>query len=211
MHNQTPVEKNETIYLEIEDLTHEGFGVTKVGKYPLFIEGALPREKVKIKVVHTRKNFGYGKLLEVLEHSPERMKPTHSCGGCRLQHMSYRLELQMKHRQVKNVLKKIAHLDHVPVHKPIGMKHPWRYRNKVQMPVGDRKGRLITGFYRPRSHDIIEMTKPCLAQETLVDGIIETIRDQANALGIRTYNEKSHRGTLRHIIVRVDQKTNEAT
>ncbi|HLS06776.1 MAG TPA: 23S rRNA (uracil(1939)-C(5))-methyltransferase RlmD [Bacillota bacterium] len=204
------VKKNEILTLTIEDLTHEGFGVGKVDGYPLFIEGALPGERVQIKVVRVNKNFGYGKLLHIEQQSDERIESTHECGGCRLQHMSYELELQMKHDQVKNVMQKIAHLDHVPVHEPIRMTEPWRYRNKVQMPVGERNGRLITGFYRPRSHDIIEMTEPCLAQETLVDGIIETIRDQANALGIRTYNEKSHRGTLRHIIVRVGQKTNEA-
>src|SRR5690625_3176019 len=186
---QLPVKKNETRTLTIEDLTHEGFGVGKIDGYPLFVEGALPRENVQIKVVHVRKNFGYGRLLHIEHPSDERVEPTHQCGGCRLQHMSYPLELQMKHRQVQHVMQKIAHLEHVPVHEPIGMDQPWRYRNKVQMPVGEREGRLITGFYRPRSHDIIEMTEACLAQEKLVDGIIETVRDTAEKLGIRAYDE----------------------
>lgn|SRR5690625_818373 len=207
---QLPVKKNETRTLTIEDLTHEGFGVGKVDGYPLFIEGALPSEVVQVKVVHVTKRFGYGKLLHIEKQSDERVEPTHQCGGCRLQHMSYSLELEMKHNQVKNVMKKIAHLDHVPIHEPIGMEHPWRYRNKVQMPIGEKEGRIITGFYRPRSHDIIEMTEPCLAQEQLVDGIIETVRDTANVLGIRAYDERNHRGTLRHIIVRVGRRTKEA-
>src|SRR5690625_98172 len=205
-----PVRKNDVITLTIEDLTHEGHGVGKVSGYPLFIEGALPEEEVDVKVVRANKNFGYGKLLKIKHQSKHRRQPTHACGGCRLQHMSYELELEMKHKQVKHVMQKIAHLDHVPVHKPIRMDEPERYRNKVQMPVGERDGRLITGFYRPRSHDIIEMTEPCLIQEQLVDGIIETVRDQANELNIRAYDEKNHRGTLRHIIVRIGRATKEA-
>jgi len=90
------------------------------------------------------------------------------------------------------------------------MDEPARYRNKVQMPVGERHGKLITGFYRPRSHDIIPATEPCLAQEVLVDGIIETVRDTAQELGIRAYDEGKHRGILRHVIVRVGRRTKEA-
>lgn len=78
------------------------------------------------------------------------------------------------------------------------------------MPVGERKGELITGFYRPRSHDIIPIEEPCLIQEAEIDGLIETVRDEANRLGIRAYHEKSHRGVLRHIIARIGKATNEA-
>src|SRR5690625_5046293 len=209
MRKEVPVKKNEVITVDIEDLTHEGSGVGKVNGYPLFIPYALPGEQATVKVVKANKNFGYGKLLEVLKASPHRVEPDHQCGGCQLQHMSYELELDMKHNQVKNVLKKIAHLDHVPVHKPLGMDHPWRYRNKVQMPVGERNGRLITGFYQPRSHRIIEMKEPCNVQDEAIDEVIETIRDKANELGISAYDEKRHKGVLRHIVARVGKATNE--
>src|SRR5690625_5028523 len=136
---RVPVKKNDQLTLTIDDLTHEGFGVGKVDRYPIFIEGALPGEVVQVKIVHVTKNFGYGKLLHIEKRSDERIKPTHMCGGCRIQHMSYDLELQMKYNQVKNVMKKIAHLDQVPIHEPIRMDEPWRYRNKVQMPVGEKE------------------------------------------------------------------------
>lgn len=204
-----PVQKNETITLYIEDLTHEGSGVGKVNGYPLFIPNTLPEEQVLIKVIKVNKNFGYGKLLEVKHASPERVKPDHQCGGCQLQHMSYDLELTMKHNQVKNVLKKTAHLEHVPVHQPIGMEHPWHYRNKVQLPVGEKNDRLITGFYQPRSHRIMETKEPCNVQAEAINGIVETVRDTADDLDIHAYNEKTHRGTLRHIVVRAGEKIKE--
>src|SRR5690625_593760 len=86
------VKKNETITLKIEDLTHEGNGVGKVNGYPIFIPKALPNEQAVIKVVKVNKNFGYGKLLEVIQRSPHRIDADHQCGGCQLQHMSYELE-----------------------------------------------------------------------------------------------------------------------
>ena len=205
-----PVKKNETIILEFEDLTSEGSGVGKIDGYPLFVPFALPGEKAKVLVVKANKNFGYGKLLEIIEESPERVKPDHQCGGCQLQHMSYQMQLDMKHKQVKNVMAKIAHLDHVPVHSVIGMDHPWHYRNKVQMPVGERNGRLITGFYQQRSHRIIESTESCNVQDEMINGLIETVRDTADKLGISAYNEKTHQGVLRHIVVRIGKAMNEA-
>lgn len=205
-----PVQKNETVIVNIEDLTSEGSGVGKIDGYPLFIPNTLPNEKCEVKVIKVNKNFGFGKLNKVIEASPERVEPTHQCGGCQLQHMSYPLQLQMKQDQVKNVMKKVAHLEDVPVHPVLGMDHPFGYRNKVQLPVGERNGRLITGFYQPRSHRIMETTEPCNVQDEMINSIIDTARDTASDLGIRAYDEKGHRGVLRHLMVRIGKSMNEA-
>lgn len=166
-----------------------------------------------MKVVKVNKNFGFGKLLEVENPSDERVEPPcnvyYQCGGCQLQHMSYQLQLEMKQNQVKNVMRKIAHLDHVPVHPALGMEDPWRYRNKVQMPVGEKNGELITGFYRMRSHDIIDDMETCVIQDELNDRSVHAVRRIANRLGIRAYDEKADRGVLRHIMVRTGRETNE--
>src|SRR5699024_10576280 len=176
---------------------HQGSGIGKINGYPIFVPYALPGEKASVRVVKVNKNFGYGKLLDVFEPSPERVEPTHQCGGCPLQHMTYQLQLDMKYNQVKNVMKKIANLESVTVHPVIGMDHPWRYRNKVQMPVGEKNGKLITGFYQERSHRIIESTEPCNVQDEMIDQLVESVRETANELGIQAYNEKTHKGVLR--------------
>lgn len=207
---KAPVQKNETITCTFEDLTSEGSGVTKVNGYPIFVPFALPGEKATVRVVKANKKFGYGKLLEVIEESPERVVPDHQCSGCQLQHMSYPLQLEMKYNQVKNVMEKVAHLDHVPVHPVLGMDHPWRYRNKVQMPVGERNGKLITGFYQERSHRIMESKEPCNVQDEMIDDLVEAVRDIADRQGIRAYDERTHQGTLRHIVVRIGKAMNEA-
>lgn len=208
-----PVKKNEIITLTFEDLTHQGNGVGKVNGYPLFVPYGLPGEEAKVLVVKVNKKFGFGKLLEVTKPSPERVEPPchvfFKCGGCQIQHMSYDMQLKMKHNQVKNVMRKIAHLDHVPVHTPIGMENPWRYRNKVSIPVGEHKGELITGFYRMRSHDIIKDMDTCVVQDEVNDRMVEAVRRIADKLGIEAYDEQKHTGVLRHIMVRTGRQTGD--
>ncbi|SER64679.1 23S rRNA (uracil1939-C5)-methyltransferase [Gracilibacillus ureilyticus] len=208
-----PVKKNEMIELTFEDITHEGAGVGKVNGYPLFVPYGLPGEKAKVKVINVKKNFGFGRLIETLHESEERVDPPcnvyYKCGGCQLQHMSYKMQLEMKRNQVKNVLKKIGHIEGIPVHETIGMEDPWRYRNKVQIPVGSRNGELITGFYRKRSHEIIEDMERCIITEEINDRMIDAVREIADRLGISAYDENNHRGILRHIMVRTGQITQE--
>ncbi|WP_407271325.1 23S rRNA (uracil(1939)-C(5))-methyltransferase RlmD [Radiobacillus sp. PE A8.2] len=208
-----PVQKNQTIELTFEDLTHEGDGVGKINGYPLFVPYGLPGEKAKVKVIKVKKNFGFGKLLEIDQVSPDRVEPPCDvyvqCGGCQLQHMSYNLQLNMKQNQVKNALKKVGHITDVPVHSTIGMDDPWRYRNKVQIPVGYRGGELITGFYRKRSHEIIDGMDTCVITAEINDRMVEAVRRIADRLGIQAYNEEKHKGVLRHIMVRTGFETNE--
>ena len=207
-----PVNKNDIIELQFEDITHEGDGVGKVNGYPLFVPYGLPGEKAKVKVLKVKKNFGYGKLLEVLELSPARIEPPcdvfYQCGGCQLQHMSYEMQLDMKRKQVKNVLRKIGHIDNIPIHPTIGMEDPWRYRNKVQIPVRGIDGRLETGFYKKRSHEIIDMDT-CPITDEQNDRMVEAVRRIAEDAGITPYDEDKHKGTLRHIMVRNGKATNE--
>lgn len=207
----TPVKKNETITLNFEDLTHEGNGVGKVNGYPLFVPNALPGEEGSVKVVKANKNFGFGKLLELTKQSPERIDPVcHTqCNGCGLQHMSYKLQLEMKQNQVKNAMKKIAHLEHVPIHPIIGMNDPLHYRNKVQIPVGEKNGELITGFYQKRSHRIMENTETCTTHNVVINEVVKAVRNIANRLGITAYNEETHKGALRHIMVRTGEETKD--
>lgn len=208
-----PVKKNETVTLHIDDLTHEGNGVGKINGYPLFVPYALPGEKATVKVVKVNKNFGFGKLIEVKKVSPNRVEPPcdvfYKCGGCQIQHMSYDLQLEMKRNQVQNVMKKIAHMPNIPVHPTIGMEDPWRYRNKVAIPVGENNGELITGFYQMRSHHIIKDMDTCVVQDEVNDRMVEAVRRIADRLGISAYDEGKDRGVLRHIMVRTGQQTNE--
>ena len=108
------VEKNKEYILDIVAEGYEGEGIAKVEGYPIFIEGALVGEKVKVKIVKVKKNYAYGKLLEIIEESEEREEPKCSnfkrCGGCSIQHMNYKKQLDFKWERVKDCVSKIGGL-----------------------------------------------------------------------------------------------------
>lgn len=207
-----PVQKNDYIEVEFEDLTHDGAGVAKVDGYPLFVKNALPGEKAKIKVIKVNKGYGFGRLEEILEQSPYRVDapcPIYKeCGGCQLQHLSYEGQLLAKEKQVRDVLTRIGKLENVKVHPVLGMSEPWRYRNKAQVPVGEREGGLIAGFYQQRSHEIIDM-EACMIQQEKNDEVVQAVKRICTKYGVTAYNEQRHKGSLRHIMARHGQVTKE--
>jgi 23S rRNA (uracil1939-C5)-methyltransferase len=210
--NEVPVKKNDIVEVTFQDLTHEGSGVAKVNGYTLFVPRALPGEKARVKVIKTKKGYGIGKVIEWFDQSSERAEPLcpiyDMCGGCQLQHLSYQGQLNFKQKQVKDVMERIGKLESVTVHPVLGMDDPWRYRNKAQVPVGEREGGLIAGFYRERTHDIIDM-EACLIQQETNDIVVQKVKAIANRFGIKAYDEVTNRGTLRHIVAKYGLKTNE--
>lgn len=209
---QVPVKKNGQLQVTIEDLTHDGAGVAKVEGYTLFVPKALPGEVVDIKVTKTNKGYGFARLLHIDKESADRVEPLcpifNECGGCQMQHLSYEAQLTAKQKQVEDVLERIGGMKDVPVHPTLGMEDPWRYRNKAQIPVGEREGGLIAGFYQQRSHRIID-TDACLIQHEENDTVINTVKSIAKKYGIRGYDEEKHRGTLRHVVARHGKRTND--
>ncbi|MGN7290999.1 23S rRNA (uracil(1939)-C(5))-methyltransferase RlmD [Bacillus velezensis] len=214
MKMKPPIEKNEYYDVTFEDLTHEGAGVAKVQGFPIFVPNALPEEKAQIKVTRVKKGFAFGRLIELKEESPHRTDapcPIYKqCGGCQLQHMTYEGQLLFKQKQVKDVLERIGKLDlsKVTVHPTLGMEDPWNYRNKAQVPVGEREGGLVAGFYQQRSHDIIDMSA-CLIQQSKNDEAVQAVKDICTSYGVKAYNEERHKGWLRHIMVRYGVVTGE--
>src|SRR5690625_1087338 len=112
--NFPPVKKNEELIVTCADITHEGSGVAKINNYPIFIPYLLPNEQAKIRVIKVNKHFAYGKLISLRSRSATRVEPPcnvfFQCGGCQIQHMNYEAQLEMKHNQVVNTLKRIGHI-----------------------------------------------------------------------------------------------------
>lgn len=210
------VEKNKEYIFDIISQGYEGEGIAKIdNKYPIFIEGALKGEKVKVRIVKVNKNFAYGKLMEVLEASEQRVNPPCAiykrCGGCKLQHASYKAQLDFKWDRVKDCVSKIGKLNPSIVKYPLGMENPWRYRNKVQLPIGLINGEVKIGFFAPRSHDIIDM-ESCLIQDEIGDKVVKLTREWIEKFNIRPYNvdgEYDEKGIVRHIMIRRGFTTNE--
>lgn len=204
--------KNDQFMVVFEDITHEGLGVAKVNGIPVFVKDALIGEEAEIIIIKAKKNFAYGRVLTHLVESPERTQPKcelfKQCGGCTLQHLSYKGQLKSKQKTVSDVLKRIGQLENITVKPVIGMENPWCYRNKAQVPVGLVEGKLNVGFYKQRTHEMIPM-ESCHIQSESNDKILQAVKILAQGLGIVPYDEQKHSGTLRHILLREAKATGD--
>lgn len=207
------LKKNDVLTGQVVDLTHEGHGVVKIDRYPIFIPNTLIDEKIEYKVIKVKKNFAIGKLIKVITESDARVEPPciyyYKCGGCQLQHMSYQAQLNMKKEKVVNLFHRKAKFTNTVIKDTVGMEDPWRYRNKSQIPVGLSKDQQpIMGFYRQRSHDIIDM-ESCLIQDQQHQQVMNDLKQLISELNISVYNEKTKKGLLRHLVVRTGHYTNQ--
>lgn len=209
------LEKDKEYIVKIDALGYEGEGIGRVEGIPIFIQGALIGEEVKVKVTKVKKNFAFGKLIEILKESEERIVPKCSnfdkCGGCTLQHLTYSGQLEFKYNRVKDCIKKIAGLDENIVKYPLGMENEFRYRNKVQFPVGLVNGKVSIGFFSEKTHEIIDMDT-CMLQDEESEQIIRIIRrwiDAYNIVPAKKDGKFYPKGVLRHIVIRKSFKTKE--
>jgi len=209
MKKQCPVVKNEVYELDIVSIGANGEGVGRIDGYALFVRGALPGDKIEVRIIKAKKNFGIGIITRIIKPSKDRVEPicpvAKQCGGCSLQHLSYKAQLDYKENLISESLVRLGGLDDDYVRsisEPIlGADEPYYYRNKVQYPVREDKGQLVIGFYAKGSHRVVE-TKRCYIQDTYNEVIIEIIREFMIKNHIKAYNEVSNKGLVRHIVIR---------
>jgi len=203
--------KNQEIVLTIDDIGVDGEGIGHIDGYTFFVKEALPGETIRALVLKVNKNYGFAKMLELIEKSEDRVNPAceyaSRCGGCTLMHLSYEKQLIYKEQKVKNCLVRIGGWDRDfidSVTEPIiGMEDPYHYRNKAQFPVAmGRDGKVNIGFYAERSHNIIDSTD-CHIQDEISCQIAGIVREWITKYRIRPYNEVDGNGLVRHIVTRV--------
>ena len=209
------LKKNQEILLTIEDFTKEGEGLGKYQGFPLFVKDTVIGDVAKVSVTKLKKNYGYARLVDIIEPSPDRVIPpcpvARQCGGCKIQQLSYEKQKEFKWNQVANCLKRIGgFVDIEEKMEPIyGMDEPWHYRNKAQFPIGrDKKGNPVAGFYAGRTHSIVPNTN-CLIQAKVNQEILELVLDYMKKNAIAPYDETSHSGLVRHVLTRVGFTTGE--
>lgn len=206
--------KNDEVIIDITDIGSDGEGIGKSDGYTLFVKNALVGDRVKVKVMKAKKSYGYARIIDILEDSPYRVTPrceiAHKCGGCSIQHLDYKKQLEYKQNKVQGCLKRIGGFNEdIPYEPIIGMEEPYYYRNKAQFPVSrDKEGNVIIGFYASGTHSIID-TEHCYIGAKENDLIISKVREFITKYNISTYDEEKHEGLVRHILTRVGFVTGE--
>ena len=190
------INKNDKFTLKCVDYSYLGLGVVKQDGFCVFVKGMLKDEVGEIQITSLKKDYGYGRVLALTTKSDQRVESIcpyfPKCGGCQLLYMSYQEQLSFKQGYVEEVMKKIGKIkiDALPI---IGMQDPIHYRNKVQIPVETIDDKLIGGFYRTNSHDIIPIDN-CLLQSDLSNEVYRKI--------IQLLNKYEVKDIVKHVLIK---------
>lgn len=125
------------------------------------------------------------------------------CGGCQMLDKPYLAQLRQKQRQVEELLRGVCKVSPI-----VGMENPFHYRNKVHAVFGYRKGQAISGVYKEGTHELVAVER-CMIEDEKADAIIGDIRDMLKSFKIRTYDEDTGYGCLRHVLVKRGFATGE--
>lgn len=210
--------KGDMLKAEIVDMDSDGLGIGKCDGYTLFVKDTVVGDICNVKIMKAKKNYAYAHLEEILIPSTFRVTPkcpkAKACGGCQLQAVDYKKQLDFKNEKVRNNLIRIGGFEEELINEaaePImGMEEPFRYRNKAQYPVGfDAKtNEIITGFYAGHTHSIIPV-KDCLLGPTEYQDIVSAVLCWMKEQRVWAYNFEPFVEGVRHILLRKGFKTEE--
>jgi len=204
--------RGDVLDLTIDDLAFGGEGVGRVQGYVLFVRGAVPGDRVRVKVVEARSRFGRAVIEAVEVPSADRVEPPcayfGSCGGCRLQHLSYAAQLGFKAKQVRDCLERIGGLGDFELRPILAAPEPFGYRNKMEFTVAGA-GPAI-GLHAAERYDVVLDIERCLLQSDTMNGLLAELRAQARSRRLSVYDQDSGEGLLRFATVREGRRTGEA-
>lgn len=199
--------KNASLTLEITGYTAEGMGVARWEGRVVFIPGTILGERWEVQLLKVKTNVAWGRAVRLLAPSPERVELdcplAGRCGGCQYRHMTYEEELRAKRQRVQDALTRVGGVS-LELPQVLGAENPLRYRNKVQFPVAQEKRGLAVGYYRSRSHDVLDVDD-CLLQPESVTTLRRTFKGWMERYRVPAYDEGTCQGLIRHLYVRTNQ------
>jgi len=213
------VKKGQEIELDIERLAFGGRGIAKVDGLAVFVERAVPGDRVRARIVKKKKSFAEARVVELMAPSPDRILPpcrySGHCGGCKWQMLPYPLQLQYKRAHVVEALEHIGGLNDVEVLPILASPNVFHYRNKMEFSCSDRRWLLpeelgkegvgmgfAIGLHVPGTfHKVLDI-ETCLLQPDIGNRILSDVRGYMKASGVPAYGLKSHEGFWRFLMLR---------
>ena len=218
------MERGQRVQVRIEDQTAEGQGLGKNNGLAIFVKGAVVGDLVEVEITKVKKKYAFARLVELIEPSEYRVKGQCQyngiCGGCSYGDISYEGQLVIKQRQVADKLQRLGGVEAPVVRSIKGMKVPYRFRNKASMPISTggiitRKGGVVenlgeptVGFYKAKSHDVVDCTE-CMLQSEPAMAVAEALRRFMKEDNITAYDPKWEKGLMRHLVVKTARGTGE--
>jgi 23S rRNA (uracil1939-C5)-methyltransferase len=212
------MQQGQIIALEIADLADSGEGIGRYQDLVIFVPNTVPGDRIEAKIVYQKANLAHAQIVSITSPSPHRVRPScivaDKCGGCDWQSVSYAHQLRIKHNKVLQALQRIGSFTEELLQEtmqPIqGAAESLRYRNKVMFPLAadDRSDKVKAGYYQRRSHKLINLNQ-CPVQDEHFDRFLANIKLDIQTQGWQIYDEKKHRGALRHLGLRIGRRTGQ--
>ncbi|MBD2485462.1 23S rRNA (uracil(1939)-C(5))-methyltransferase RlmD [Planktothrix sp. FACHB-1365] len=206
-------QQGQQVEIEITDLTDDGNGVGRYQDRVVFVPDAVPGDRLRVRLVRVKSKYAEGKVQDILEASPYRVSPrcivADKCGGCQWQHIDYEFQLQAKRDLVVKALERIGGFIEPPVEPVLAGESPLGYRNKVTYPLGrSATGQVQAGYFQKHSHRLVNLNQ-CPVQDQRLNPLLANIKQDIQKRGWSIYDEPQHRGKLRHLSLRIGQRTGE--
>jgi 23S rRNA (uracil1939-C5)-methyltransferase len=202
--------RGEVLELTVDSLAFGGAGVARLNGYVVFVAGGIPGDRVRAEVQKSKRAYAEARAIEILEPGVDRIEPQAAHPGAPWQVLPYERQLEVKHAQVEDALRRIGRLEEFELEPIVPAVETWRYRNKLEYSFGtDSDGRLVCGFHAPgRWEEIVELTDCLLASEP-ANLARERVVEWCRAGGLAAFDRRTHEGFLRNLVVREGRRTGE--
>lgn len=206
-------QQGQLVEVAIADLSDSGDGVGRYGQRVIFVPDTVPGDRVTVRLTHVKPQYAHGKLHQIVEASPDRIRPNcivaDKCGGCQWQQVDYEYQLKAKHNQVVQALERIGGFSQPLVDPVLGIGDSLGYRNKATYPLArSSAGQVQAGYYQKGSHQLINLNQ-CPIQDPRLNPLLAEVKQDIHQRGWGIYDEKQHRGKVRHLGLRIGRRTGE--
>ncbi len=202
--------RGDELELAIESLAYGGAGVARAGSYVVFVEGAMPGDRVRAVVEKSKRSYANARAVEILEAGPDRIPSRADHPGAPWQVLAYERQLEVKQAQVDDALRRIGNLDGFMLEPIVPAVEQWRYRNKLEYSFGaSENGELICGFHAPGRWDQVVEVRDCLLASEAGNEVRERVVAWCREQRLEPYDRRTHGGLLRNLIVREGRRTGE--
>ena len=203
--------RGDSIEIAIDDLAFGGEGVGRVDGYVVFVRCGVPGDRLRVRLAEARSRFGRGVVESVVTPSPDRVEAPCGyfgrCGGCRLQHLAYPLQLAFKAKQVRDCLERIGGLGPFELRPILAAPEPYGYRNKMEFTITPGP---VVGLHQADRYDVVVDVERCLLQSETMNAQLAELRRQIVARGLSVYDPVTEEGLLRFVALRAALGTGEA-
>jgi 23S rRNA (uracil1939-C5)-methyltransferase len=209
-----PVQRDQELELTIDSLAFGGNGVARLDGFVVFVRRGLPGDTVRARVTKVQRRHAEALATEILASGPQRIDApcAHypACGGCRFQDLAYASQVATKEQWVRDSLQRLAALADVPLEPILPAASQFHYRNKMEYSFSQLEDGPTLGLHKAgRWDEVLEIEKCWLATD-LGNAIRNRMRDWAREEKLRAYDQETHEGYLRHLVLREGRNTGQA-